>query len=193
MIFFSYYRSRQNAETLFPSEDESPQPEPEKKSKKRTHDHSKTDEPSSPAPARTSKKSMKSVINPISPPPSKKPTAYDLFGTDSEDEEFEETSTPAAGKKIQPLISYLTRRLANGHSRQSFEGKKGTHFIDLKVYRCDEIDNVQPVNRWRHAIVCIKNRTNDDTEAWRHLTNFITATRKEYRKCTPTFISNYYN
>ncbi|XP_045775261.1 uncharacterized protein LOC123875300 [Maniola jurtina] len=188
--------SRQSAETLFPSEDESPQhspqPEPEKKSKKRAHDKLKTGEPSSPTPTRVAKKSMKSIINPIAPPP-KKITAYDLFGTDSEDDETEETSTPtAAGKKIQPLVSYLTRRLANGHSRQSFEGKTGTHFIDLKVYRCDEVENVQPVNRWRHAIICVKNRTNEDTEAWRHLTNFIIATRKEYKKCTPTFISNYY-
>lgn len=77
VIFFYkgyiFFRSRQNAETLFPSDEESPMPEPEKKAKKRAHDKLKTGEPSSPTAARTtSKKSIKPVINPIIP---KKPTA----------------------------------------------------------------------------------------------------------------------
>lgn len=141
----------------------------------------------SPAPSTSRSAPKKPYFKPIPP---KKATAYDLFGTDSEDDEKEDVAVP--GKAPIQLTSYLTRRLANGHSRQTYEHKPGTHYIDLKVYRCDEIKNVQPINRWRQAIVTVKNQTSENTDAWQHLTNFIMATRKEFVKCPPTFVSNYY-
>lgn len=144
----------------------------------------------SPVPARSQSppppKVKKPVIKPIPP---KKATVRDIFGTDSEDEDQDQ---PVAGKPIQLLQSYMTRRLANGHSRQTCDTKKGSHYIELKVYNCDEIEKVSPMNRWRHAIVCVKNKTDENTEAWQHLTNFIIATRKEFRNCPINFISNYY-
>lgn len=140
---------------------------------------------SAPPPSRPSA-SKKPLIKPIPP---KKCTVYDLFGTDSEDDEKE---VPASVPGKAPLASYITRRLANGHSRQIHEKKPGSHYIDLKIYRCDEIEKVPPMNRWRQAIVTVKNQTFDNTDAWQHLSNFIMATRKEYVKCPPTFVSNYY-
>lgn len=61
--------------------------------------------------------------------------------------------------------------------------KTGSHFIELKVYNCNEIKNVQPVNRWRHAVITIKNRTDDNTPAWGHLSQLIKETRKEFKGC----------
>lgn len=148
--------------------------------------------PPPPSPTSASPRSSTSKKPHFKPIPPKKPTAYDLFGTDSEDEEVKDVPAADTGRKLVPLSSYITRRLANGHSRQSFDCKPGTHYIDLKVYRCDEINKIQPINRWRQAIVTVKNQTSDNTDAWQHLANFIMATRKEFRKCPQTFVSNYY-
>ncbi|KAL4713360.1 hypothetical protein ACJJTC_016828 [Scirpophaga incertulas] len=182
-----------NADFLFPSEDDEVQREQQQRpkiKKKRT---------SSPAPSTSRakyaashqtepvQKKKKTVINPVH---MKKPTAHDLFGSDSEEEEAQLPVPTPTGNK--PIHSYITRRLANGHSRQVYENKQGSHYIDLRVYTCDDIERVQPMNRWRHSIICVKNRTDNNTEAWQHLVNFISATRKEYRNCASTFISNYY-
>lgn len=115
-----------------------------------------------------------------------RPTANDLFGNDSGDQ----AEDGKLGKKLSPISSYITRRVANGYSRQNNDKKEGTHFIDLRVYKCDEIERVQPMNRWRHAIITIRNRTDDNADAWRMLTEFIKATRKEFRDCVPDFIGS---
>jgi hypothetical protein len=131
-------------------------------------------------------KRRKTTIPPISPV--MKPRSADLFGSDSDDNILENSDV----RKGTPIYSYITRRLANGTSRQSDDNKKGTHYVELKVYSCDEIDKVQPMNRWRHSVVTIKNRTDNHTEAWAHLAKFISATRKEFKDCPPSFNSTYY-
>ncbi|CAG9790336.1 unnamed protein product [Diatraea saccharalis] len=189
-----------NADYLFPLDDDVDDQFPQQQQqsiqkKKRKHSPVAGTSRASPAPVRavtalaqpTGEKKKKHIINPVA---MKKPTANDLFGSESEDEVSPPTSITQPGNK--PIHSYITRRLASGYSRQVDDAKRGTHYIDLRVYRCDEIEHVQPMNRWRHSIVCVKTRTNDNTETWQLLTNFISATRKEYRNCSPTFISNYY-
>ncbi|XP_028174002.1 uncharacterized protein LOC114362701 isoform X2 [Ostrinia furnacalis] len=157
-----------NAEELFPSEDEAPvQPEPEKRKRKSSKS------------ASTSKKSKAEHAHRV--------TAAELFGSDSEDDDVTPPA-PSPGK----LLSYISRRLANGISRQAHPSKPGSHYIELKVYKCNDIEKVSPVNRWRQAIITVKNRTDDNSEAWTHLSNYIIATRKEFRSCPPTFVSNYY-
>lgn len=133
-------------------------------------------------------KKNKSIINPITP--IAKTNARDLFGSDSDDDDDE---TPEKyDKKCAPIYSYVTRKLANGHSRQMDERKKGAFYIELKVYKCSEIESVQPVNRWRHSILTIKNKTDEDSESWKNLNTFISSTRKEFKNCPPTFLSHYY-
>lgn len=114
----------------------------------------------------------------------------DLFGTDSEDETQAAEQDP--GKKPSSLVSYITRRVANGHARQSCDTKPGTHYIELKIYKCDEIERVPPMNRWRQAVVTVKNRSDTDTEAWRHISNYMSAVRKEFTSFPPTFINSYF-
>lgn len=125
-------------------------------------------------------------INPIKKPT---PSSAELFGSDSSEED---TVSAAGSKKGTALYSYITRKLANGMSRQTDDTKTGTHYVELKIYACDEIKNVTPINRWRHSVITIKNRTNVDTEAWSHLTDFVKATRKEYKHCPVSFNSSYF-
>lgn len=189
-----------NAEELFSSdiECEVAPPKSKKSSSKRGRDASiersvpaasassktATNEPS---PSYAPKKKKTPIIKPISSV--MKPSVSDLFGSDSEEED---APIPLEPKKGTPIYSYITRRLANGNSRQINESKTGSHYVELKVYSCNEIQNVQPMNRWRHSVVTIKNRTDTDTEAWSRLTDFIAATRREFKNCPPTFTSNYY-
>lgn len=114
---------------------------------------------------------------------SEKTTAQELFGDDSDNDN--------AGKKTAPLISYITRRVASGFSRQVDVGKKGSHFVELKIYKCDEIEPVSPMNRWRHAIVTVKNRTDIDAESWQHISAYLGAIRKEFKNVSPAFINSY--
>lgn len=187
---------RSNAEQLFASDSEceAVQPKLKKPSSKRMRAAStercaptastsggKTSE------SRAPRKSKTTVIKSISDV--MKPSMSDLFGSDSDGDDSTARPEPKKGTSI---YSYITRRLANGTSRQTNETKTGSHYIELKVYSCDEIQNIQPMNRWRHSVVTIKNRTDTGTEAWSHLTDFIAATRKEFKQCPPTFTSNYY-
>lgn len=135
----------------------------------------------------TAPKKRKTVINPITPV--MKAATAELFGSES-DEEEEGCSTGST--KGTPIYSYVTRKLANGISRQTDDNKTGTHYVELKVYSCNEIKNVAPINRWRHSIITIKNRTNVNSEAWAHLTDYIKTTRKEFKNCPPSFNSTYY-
>ncbi|PZC86441.1 hypothetical protein B5X24_HaOG209160 [Helicoverpa armigera] len=161
------------ADQLFPSSDESMVDASIKSSKKKRKVPEKTtdNQPS------TSKKTKV------------KSTARDLFGSDSDDDELDRGT--ADGKKIAPIYSYITRRLANGFSRQIDEAKTGGYYVELKIYNTDEIERVPPVNRWRHSVITIKNKTNTDTESWKLLNAFIKETRKEFKNRTPTFISSY--
>lgn len=119
-----------------------------------------------------------------------KATMKDLFGSDSEDEV--ETADSSLGKKPPQLVSYMTRRVANGHARQSDETKQGTHYIELKIYNCEEIERVPPMNRWRQAVVTIKNRCDTNTVAWHNIADYIAAVKKEFKSCPPTFINSYF-
>lgn len=121
-----------------------------------------------------------------------RPTSYDLFGTDSDDEQEEETAASTTGKKIPPLHSYYTRRVANGLSKQTFENKKGKFYIELKIYDHSEIERVAPINRWRHAIISVKNRTDDGTPAWKHVKDFFKETHNEFKHCPIDYVSSYF-
>lgn len=116
---------------------------------------------------------------------SRKSSARDVFGSDSD----EDAVNVQPGKKNLPLCSYFSKRISHGVSRQSDQNKAGTHYVELKVYNCDEIKHIQPMNRWRHSIITVKNRTDDNTEAWKHLTEFIKATRREFKDCRPDIIN----
>lgn len=124
-------------------------------------------------------------------PTARKSTSKELFGSDSEDAADEMAQTNNKG--ICPLNSCLVRRIQNGVARQANPDKAGSHYVDLKVYRCDEIEKVTPLNRWRQSVVSLKYRTNDDTVAWGHLADFINAARKEFKGVPPTFNAFYNN
>lgn len=165
---------------MFPSEDESADNfEVREKSKKRS---------STTEPVAGPSKIKKPKVRPV--PTIAKPTARDLFGSDSDDDDAIEPK--AKGKKPTPVYSYYTRRLANGYSRQSNEAKAGSHFIEFKLFKTDEIENVQPVNRWRHSIVTIKNKINVDSDTWRVIRELMAVTRKDFKNCPPNFISQFY-
>lgn len=134
----------------------------------------------------SSSRDQKKAIKPTTTDHRGKTSASDIFGSDSDDE-LMVASKP--GKKSQPISSYFNKRVATGVSRQTDQTKTGTHFIELKVYNCDEIRNVQPMNRWRHAIITIKNQTNENTKAWEHLSQFIKETRREFKDCRPDILS----
>lgn len=169
------FNRSEHADNLFPSDDELPKVE-KKTAKKR----SKPEAGASGSSSSSSKKTRHE----------RKVTMKDIFGTDSEDEV--QDAERDVSRKPPPLVSYLTRRVANGHARQSYETKPGTHYIELKIYKCDEIERVPPMNRWRQAVVTVKNRSDTDTMAWRHISDYMSAVRKEFKSCPPTFINSYF-
>lgn len=120
-----------------------------------------------------------------------KPTSSDLFG-DGSGEEEESIPLPSKGKKVPPIYTQYTRRVANGISRQCIESKMGAYYVELKIYDVSEIERVLPINRWRHAVVSLKNRTDDNTPAWAYLKKFLNETKKEFKGCPHDFVSSYY-
>lgn len=116
-----------------------------------------------------------------------KPTMKDLFGDDSDDDN---AAAGASGKDMR-LPCYFTRRVANGYARQYFPNKKGSFYIELKIYDSNEIEKVVPMNRWRQAIVAVKTLTENNTEAWRHLSSYLKITRAEFKECPPSFTNSF--
>lgn len=116
-------------------------------------------------------------------------TARDLFGSDSEEEVVPENKK---GKKQTPIFSFFTRRLANGFSRQMIKTKKGSHYVEVKIYKTSEIENVQPVNRWRHSIITIKNQIDEGSDTRRVLQEMVGVTKKEFKKYPAMLLNQYY-
>lgn len=145
------------------------------------HDKIKMKKPASP--------SCNSASTSAAPELYRRASARDVFGSDSDDEQC--NNLKPGKKTAAALTSYFTKRVPHGVVRQSNTEKEGSHYIELKVYKCDEIKHIQPMNRWRHAIITIKNKTDVDSEAWEHLTQFIKATRREFKDCRPDVISGY--
>lgn len=135
-----------------------------------------------PIPQRPKKKTV--TINPITPV---QLTMEDLFGENSEDEEPE----PSGTNSPPPLQSIFINRLATGLSKQVLPDKKGAYYIELKVYRTSDIEHIMPINRWRHSVSSLKIQTDSDSTVWQHLTNVVTAARKEFRGLPNTFTSNF--
>ncbi|XP_026745202.1 uncharacterized protein LOC113506560 [Trichoplusia ni] len=180
--------SKQVASHLFSSEDEAELQEQQHQKSNKASGSSKSSAPvkrlveGQSSKTEDKKKRKKSYIHPISL--CMKPTSYEVFGTDSDDDREEEAVGSTQGKKNPPLFSYFTRRVANGLSRQTDEKKTGRHYVELKNYDCAEIERIALINRWRHSIIIItlKNRTDDGTPAWQHFKEFINKTRQEFKQ-----------
>lgn len=143
-------------------------------------------EPPSKKRAQTRQKGKgKPLVKPYSSPA---PRLTELFGEDSDDGPTPQTSSSA----IAPLQSIITNKVSAGVSRQVMPDKTGSHYFELKVYRCSDIEKVSSLNRWRHAVTTIKLKTHTDSLVWQHLANVVSATRKEFRGIPNTF-SSFYN
>lgn len=110
-------------------------------------------------------------------------TAKDLIGVDSDIDEDQH------GKKDE-LISYFSRRVANGISKQHNPELEGSHFIDLKLYMCQEIENVSPMNRWRHAVVTLKMKADDNNDGWKYLVKFLQDAKTKFKNCPVSYMSS---
>lgn len=62
----------------------------------------------------------------------------------------------------------------------------------MKIYEVGEIERVLPINRWRHAVISLKNRMDDDSPTWRSLKEFLNQSRKEFKKAPADFVSGYF-
>lgn len=138
-----------------------------------------------PSTSHQSKKKQAS-IKPIPPPV--RLTSQELFGEDSDEEEDKIEPSSIEGK-VPPIQSIFVNKVATGISKQVSPMKTGTHYIELKVYRSSDIENILPINRWRQAIVTLKCKTDADTDLWQHLSNVVLAARKEFRGVPNTFSS----
>lgn len=110
--------------------------------------------------------------------------AKDILGSDSEiDEDL------SCGKKDN-LVSSLSRRVANGVSKQYNHDTKGSYFIDLKLYLCSDIENVTPMNRWRQAIVTVKTRADENDPDHRYLVKFLKEVKKRFKECPVSYYAS---
>lgn len=168
-----------------------PIPEPPKKKKRSSKKKSKKSKKSSKQKHKASKTEEKYVKEtakveevPIEMK-KKKATISNLFG--EKDDKLEGNSSR------NYLPAYITQRQSSGYTKKAFENKPGTHYVELKIYECAEIENVSPMNRWRHSIFNLKNRTDTDAEAWKVLLQYMMAVDKEFADCRQYPISNNYN
>lgn len=134
----------------------------------------------------TSSSSKKRKHPRIEPHHVQKPSAYELFGTDSEVEEEDDNERSIKKGNISRLYSYYTRRLPRCFTYCMDKSKLGSYYITLKVFKTDDIESVEPTKRLKKALYLIRNKTDSDTEAWKYLSEFITATCKEYES-SPKF------
>lgn len=102
-------------------------------------------------------------INPYNHP-TKKPTALELFGAESEEEDCQVRSDDKNGN-----YSYFMRRLSSGYARYK-QKHYGSHLVVLRIYD----------SNFLYSQYLIENRTNDNTGAWEYLSQFVEETRKNF-------------
>lgn len=127
----------------------------------------------------TSKKRKHQTIAPAAP---SKYSSYELFGTDSEDDDDNGGAIKTKSSKHgNNMFSYFTIKYHKAYSRQIRKYKLGNYYFDLKVY---DTNKSNALNKRPQPQIAIKNRTNCDTEAWYHLKKFIEASRRQTKQCT---------
>ncbi|KAL0880875.1 hypothetical protein ABMA27_002056 [Loxostege sticticalis] len=109
-------------------------------------------------------------------------TANDIMGDDSDDPAEDIYGT-------DDLNSYIYRRVANGYTKQYKNDQTGTHYIDLKIYECKELENVKPKQRWRKSILTLKTKSDNNTDAWRHLVNFLKDVKLQFKDVPISFVN----
>lgn len=77
-------------------------------------------------------------------------SAWSVLTSDSEEE-----GAIRRAANSTPLTSVLTRRVPDGVVRR-LQNLRGDHFIELKLYKVEDINKVAPLDRWEKAIVNLK-------------------------------------
>lgn len=88
----------------------------------------------------------------------------------------------------EELSSYIYRRVANGYTKQYKNNQQGTHYIDLKIYKCNKLENVQPKQRWRKSILTLKTKSDDNARGWHHLVQFLKEIKNEFKDVPINFV-----
>lgn len=70
------------------------------------------------------------------------------------------------------ISSFFVNKVANGNERRTVE-LDGDYTVDLKVYRTNDIKDVDSMDVWRKALLRIKLQTNEDTNQWKALQRFV--------------------
>lgn len=110
----------------------------------------------------TSKKRRHTTIAPVTP---RKYSTYELFGTDSEDEDddHDEIKSTKNGNSSTHMYSCFTVKYPKAYSRQIHKCKIGTYYIELKLNKNNE---TKILTKRQLPDIMIKNRTDCNMEAW---------------------------
>lgn len=107
---------------------------------------------------------------------------YDVFGLASRKEEGE---SGKPGAKVLP--SYFINRVANGNERRTAV-TEGAFYVDLKLYATKDAQDTDSLDLWKKAQVRIKFHTDENSEQWGQLYNFVRSVDSIFKE-EPKFFS----
>lgn len=84
-------------------------------------------------------------------------------------------------RETKVLSSFFVNRVANGNEKRSAP-LEGEYVVDLKVYRTNDIQGVDPIDAWRKALIRVKLQTTEDSEQWRALQRFVHKTDEIFKE-----------
>lgn len=106
-------------------------------------------------------------------PTQKSPSTWQ-FDSDSDDEAVVRQAPD------QRLQSVLTRRVADGVVRRT-ANLDGDIFVDIKIYQVPDILNIDPKDRWEHAILSLKYQGQSDAIELAPLKDVIKRCRGQFK------------
>ncbi|XP_063369034.1 uncharacterized protein LOC134657418 [Cydia amplana] len=110
---------------------------------------------------------------------SKNDNPFELF---PEDEGLEASSASL-------LDSSIVQRVANGLTKRTLE-LDGAFFVELRVYKTDDVRRELPENRWKKALLSIKTQLDSDTPPWESLIKFTKHIKSLFKDTEAKFYLN---
>lgn len=112
--------------------------------------------------------------------PAKK-SKKDIFSILQSEEQATTNSTP------RPASSFITR-VSSGHVRRA-TNTTGDYFVELKVYKTEDINSVPQDERYRKALASLKLECADNSKEWDALQKFISTAYLLFENSEPVFFN----
>lgn len=103
----------------------------------------------------------------------------------------EERSASTPAQQNTKTVSSFASRVSSGTTRRCAI-TSGDFYIDLKIYKVEDVKTTDALERYKKALVAIKLQCEEKSVEWEQIQKFISTAFDIFKNCEPTYYSNSY-